>query len=462
MTTLLLKHARVLATMDEARREIVDGAVRCEDGFITHVGRTDEVPQQADEVIDLKHTHVLLPGLVNTHHHMVQSLTRAVPTAQNAELFDWLRALYPIWAHLRPRDVTVSNVIAMAELILSGCTTTSDHFYIYPNGCRLDHSIEAAQAIGIRFHATRGAMSVGESKGGLPPDRVVEDEAFILQDMQRLVEQYHDPNKGAMLRIALAPCSPFTVSEDLMRETAKLAAALKVGLHTHLAETDDDVAYCLEKFGKTPAQYAESLGWTGRGVWHAHCVCLDDYGTTLFARTGTGIAHCPSSNMRLASGIAPVKQWLAAGVHVGLGVDGSASNDAGHMLNEARQAMLLARVKSVHKNAGDPAALTARQVLEMATRGGAAVLGRDDIGVLAPGLCADMVAFDVSGPMFAGAWHDPLAALVFCLAPQVAWSIIHGRVIVREGRLTTLELPRWVEEHNTIAKRLVDDARAGA
>jgi 8-oxoguanine deaminase len=459
MSTLLIKNARVLATMDATRREISHGAVYCENGFIKHVGTTDELPTTADEIIDLKNAHVLMPGMVNTHHHMVQSLTRAIPAAQNAELFDWLRALYPIWARLTPRAVTVSNTIAMAELILSGCTTSSDHLYIYPNGCRLDDSIEAAQQIGIRFHATRGAMSVGESKGGLPPDSVVEDERFILKDMQRLVEQYHDEKRGAMLRIALAPCSPFTVSEDLMRETAKMAGALKVGLHTHLAETDNDVAYSIEKFGKTPVQYAESLGWVGRGVWHAHCVCLDAHGTSLFARTGTGIAHCPSSNMRLASGIAPVKKWLEAGVQVGLGVDGSASNDAGHMMNEARQAMLLARVKTLGHNAGDPAALSARQVLEMATRGGAAVLNRDDIGHIAPGMCADLVAFDVSGHMFAGALHDPLAALVFCLAPQVAYSVINGRVVVRAGNLETVDLPVMVEEHNQIAQRLVNFGR---
>ncbi len=462
MSSLLFKNARLLATFDAQRREIVDGAVRCENGLVTHVGATADVPNDADEVVDLQHKHVLMPGLVNTHHHMVQSLTRAVPSAQNAELFDWLRALYPMWAHLTPRAVTVSNVISMAELMLSGCTTSSDHSYIYPNGCKLDHSIEAAQKIGIRFHATRGAMSVGESKGGLPPDRVVEDEAFILKDMQRLVEQYHDDRKAAMLRIALAPCSPFTVSEDLMRETAKMANALNVGMHTHLAETDNDVAYSIERFGKTPAQYAESLGWVGRGVWHAHCVCLDAHGTSLFARTGTGIAHCPSSNMRLASGIAPVKHWLAAGVNVGLGVDGSASNDAGHMMNEARQAMLLARTKPITANGGDPAALTARQALEMATRGGAAVLNRDDIGHLAPGMCADFVTFDVSGLALAGALHDPLAALVFCLAPNVSYNVTNGRVVVREGQLATVDLPVWVEEHNTIAARLVDHARAGA
>ncbi len=459
MPTLLIKNALVLATLDAARREIPSGAVYCEDGFIKHVGATSELPATADEVIDLQHKHVLMPGMVNTHHHMVQSLTRAVPAAQNAELFDWLRALYPIWANLTPRAVTVSNTIAMAELMLSGCTTSSDHLYIYPNGCKLDHSIEAAAHIGLRFHATRGAMSVGESKGGLPPDSVVEDEHFILKDMQRVVEQYHDARRGAMLRIALAPCSPFTVSENLMRETAKMANALNVGLHTHLAETDNDVAYSIEKFGKTPAQYAESLGWVGRGVWHAHCVCLDAHGTSLFARTGTGIAHCPSSNMRLASGIAPVKKWLEAGVNVGLGVDGSASNDAGHMMNEARQAMLLARVKSLGNNAGDPAALSARQVLEIATRGGAAVLNRDDIGHVSPGMCADLVAFDVSDHMFAGGLHDPLAALVFCLAPQVAWSVINGQVVVREGNLSTVDLPVVVEEHNRISQNLVNFGR---
>jgi 8-oxoguanine deaminase len=454
MPSLLLKNALVLVTMDDARREIAGGGVYVEDQCIQHVGADDTLPRSADEVIDLKHQHVLMPGMVNTHHHMVQSLTRAVPAAQNAELFDWLRALYPLWSGLTPRAVTVSNVIAMAELMLSGCTTSSDHLYIYPNGCRLDDSVEAAAHIGIRFHATRGAMSVGESKGGLPPDRVVEDEAFILREMQRAVENHHDAQRHAMLRVALAPCSPFTVSEDLMRESAKLARALGVGLHTHLAETDKDVAYSIERFGKTPAQYAESLGWVGRGVWHAHCVCLDGHGASLFARSGTGIAHCPSSNMRLASGIAPVPAWLKAGVNVGLGVDGSASNDAGHMLGEARQAMLLARTKAVTHNGGNPAALTARQALEMATRGGAAVLNRDDIGQLAPGMSADLIAIDVSGLAFAGALHDPVAALVFCNAPGVAWSIINGRVVVREGQLTTVELPIWVEEHNRIARRL--------
>jgi cytosine/adenosine deaminase-related metal-dependent hydrolase len=337
----------------------------------------------------------------------------------------------------------------MAELILSGCTTSSDHLYIYPNGCRLEDSIEAAQAIGLRFHACRGSMSVGESKGGLPPDRVVEDEKAILTDSQRLIERWHDPREGAMLRIALAPCSPFSVSQDLMRESAAMARSYGVGLHTHLAETQGDVAYSRERFGLTPAQYAEELGWTGRGTWHAHCVCLDDHGIGLFARTHTGVAHCPSSNMRLGSGIAPVKRMRAAGVPVGLGVDGSASNDAGHLLAEARQALLLARVS------GDPGGLTAREALEIATRGGAEALGRDDIGQLAPGKCADLAAFNVQGIDHAGGLHDPLAALVFCAPTRISFSVINGRIVAKEGHLITVDLPILVEQHNRLAADLL-------
>ena len=286
----------------------------------------------------------VLPGLVNTHHHFFQTLTRALPAAQDAELFGWLRALYPVWARLTPEMLNVSAQVAMAELMLSGCTTASDHLYLYPNGGRLDDTIEAARTLGLRFHACRGAMSVGESAGGLPPDALVEREDAILRDTRRVIETYHDAGRHAMLRVAAAPCSPFSVSRDLMRETAALARAYGVGLHTHLAESDNDVAYSLEHFGCTPAQYADDTGWTGAHVWHAHCVKLDAHGIDLFARTGTGVAHCPSSNMRLASGIAPVRRMLDAGVPVGLGVDGSASNDSSHLLAEARQALLLQRV----------------------------------------------------------------------------------------------------------------------
>ncbi|MBV8464457.1 MAG: 8-oxoguanine deaminase [Burkholderiales bacterium] len=449
--TLLLRHASVLVTMDGARREIADGAVLVRGNRIAAVGTSSELQQHADETIDLA-GHVLIPGLVNTHHHMFQSLTRAVPAAQDCELFDWLRTLYPIWCGITPEMIRVSTQTAMAELMLSGCTTSSDHLYLYPNGSRLDDAIEAAAGIGMRFHACRGAMTVGESKGGLPPDRLTEREDDVLRESRRLIETYHDASPGAMLRIALAPCSPFSVSQDLMRESARLARSYGVGLHTHLAETALDVAYSLAHFGRTPAQYAEELEWLGHGVWHAHCVCLDDHGIRLFAGTHTGVAHCPSSNMRLGSGIAPVKRMRAAGVPVGLGVDGSASSDAGHLLAEARQALLLARV------GGDPAGLRAREALEMATVGGAAALGRDDIGAIEVGKCADLVAFDLRGIDHAGAWHDPVAALTLCAPVKAALSVINGRVVVRDGHLLTLDLVPLVARHNTLAKQLVNGA----
>jgi cytosine/adenosine deaminase-related metal-dependent hydrolase len=445
--TLLVKNADVLVTMDGERREIRGGGLLAEGNRIVAVGPSNELPATADEVIDLV-GHVLLPGLVNTHHHMFQSLTRAVPAAQDGDLFAWLSALYPIWSGLTPEMIRVSTLTAMAELILSGCTTSSDHLYLFPNGCRLDDSLESAAAIGMRFHATRGAMSVGQSKGGLPPDVLVEPEGVILSDAQRLIDTYHDAGRFAMQRIAVAPCSPFSVSRDLMRETAALARSAGVSLHTHLAENDDDVAYSREKFGCTPAEYAEALGWVGKDVWHAHCVKIDEAGIGLFARTGTGVAHCPCSNMRLGSGIPPVCRMVRQGVPVGLGVDGSASNDAGHMLGEARQAMLLQRVGF------GPAAMTARGALELATIGGARVLNRDDIGSLAPGQAADFVAFDIRGINFAGAGHDPVAALVFCAPATVSWSVINGRVIVRDGHLAPIDLPVVLERHNRLAREL--------
>jgi 8-oxoguanine deaminase len=447
--TMLVKNADVLVTMDAERREIARGGLYIEDNQIVAVGSTEALPSTADEVLDLT-GHIVLPGLINTHHHMYQTLTRALPAAQDAELFGWLRALYPIWARLTPEMIAVSTKTAMAELLLSGCTTTSDHLYIFPNGCRLDHSIEAALEMGMRFHASRGAMSVGESQGGLPPDSVVEAEDAILKDTQRLIETYHDPSRYAMLRVVVAPCSPFSVSRDLMRESARLARAYGVSLHTHLAENDNDVAYSRAQFGMTPAEYAEDLSWVGADVWHAHCVKLDNAGIALFGRTGTGVAHCPCSNMRLASGIAPVRKMRAHGVPVGLGVDGSASNDAGHLLNEARTAMLLQRV-----GYGSDA-MTARQALELATIGGARVLGRDDIGALAPGMAADFVAFRLDQLAFAGGLHDPVAALVFCAPVNVAYSVINGRVVVREGQLTTVDLGPLLETHNRLARALVN------
>ncbi|MBL8356442.1 MAG: 8-oxoguanine deaminase [Delftia acidovorans] len=457
--TLIALNADVLVTMDAQRREIRDGALVADGPAVQWVGATAELPPQyrrmvddgTAQVLDMR-GRVVMPGLVNTHHHMYQSLTRAVPAAQDAELFSWLTNLYMLWSHLTPEMIHVSTQTAMAELMLSGCTTTSDHLYLYPNGARLDDSIAAAQQMGMRFHAARGSMSLGRSKGGLPPDAVVEEEEAILRDSLRLIQQYHDSARHSMLRVVLAPCSPFSVTRELMRESAVLARAQGVSLHTHLAENDNDVAFSREKFGLTPAQYAESLGWVGPDVWHAHCVKLDAEGIALFARTGTGVAHCPCSNMRLASGIAPVRTMRDAGVPVGLGVDGSASNDGAHMLGEARQALLLQRVGH------GPAAMGAREALEIATLGGARVLGRDDIGALAPGMSADFVAFDMSGVGYAGAGHDPVAALVFCTPTDVSTSVINGRVVVRDGHLLTADLPRVLTRHRELARTLFERA----
>jgi len=435
--------------MDEARRELRGGSIHIIGDRIVAVGTELPTPEAVDEVIDLT-GHLVTPGLVNTHHHMFQSLTRAVPGAQDASLFDWLRTLYPIWSRLTPEMVRVSTQTAMAELLTSGCTTSSDHLYLFPNGARLDDSIEGAREVGLRFHAARGAMSIGESAGGLPPDDLVEREADILRDSQRLIAAFHDPAPRSMLRIVLAPCSPFSVSRELMRDAAILARELGVRLHTHLAENTDDVAYSLERFGRTPARYAEDLGWLGPDVWCAHCVRLDEDGVALFGRTRTGIAHCPCSNMRLGSGIAPVTRMLAAGVSVGVGVDGSASNDSGDMLAELRAAMLLQRVTA------GPGALTARQALELGTLGGARVLGRDDIGALVPGMAADLAVFDLRAAAFAGALSDPVAALMFCAPQPSAYTVVNGKVVVREGRLTTVDLSSLIVRHNRLAAELLN------
>jgi cytosine/adenosine deaminase-related metal-dependent hydrolase len=473
MPTLLIHNADTLATQDDTQRELKHASLWVRDNRIEWLGATADLPPsalQADEVIDAR-GHLVTPGLVNTHHHMYQSLTRAIPQVQNAELFGWLRGLYPLWAGLTPEMVQVSTQVAMAELLLSGCTTSSDHLYIYPNGVRLEDSIGAAQEIGMRFVATRGSMSVGQSQGGLPPDRVVEREDFILKDTQRLIEAHHDRSWGAMTQIAVAPCSPFSVSRDLMRESAALARSHGVRLHTHLAENDHDVAYSREKFNCTPAQYAQDLGWLGHDVWHAHCVKLDDEGISLFSASRTGVAHCPCSNMRLASGIAPVRRMLNAGVPVGLGVDGSASNDAAHLVNEARTALLLARVgRAIQppevRNGRTffgcdlgPAEMTARDVLRLATRGGAQVLGRTDIGALAVGMCADLALFDLNTLGFAGgAVHDPVGALMLCSSPQATYAIVNGRVVVRQGHLTTCALGPLLERHQRMAMQLVQTA----
>ncbi|MAP94495.1 MAG: 8-oxoguanine deaminase [Ponticaulis sp.] len=435
MSHTLVRHARVLVTMDDAQTEISDGALVFEDGVIKAVGSSQDLEGWADgasEIIDAAGA-VVTPGLVNTHHHLFQTLTRAVPAGQNALLFDWLKSLYPIWSRFRPEDMYVAAQLGLAELALSGCTMSTDHLYLYPDGVRLEDTIEAAGTIGIRFHPTRGSMSIGESDGGLPPDSLVEKEADILNDCIRVVDAFHDPSEGAMVQVGLAPCSPFSVSRELMRDAALLAREKGVRLHTHLAENDEDIAYSLDKFGCRPGQYAEELGWVGEDVWHAHCVKLDDQEISLFGRTKTGVAHCPCSNCRLGSGIAPVRRLLDAGVPTGLGVDGSASNDAGHLLLEARQAMLLQRVE----NGAD--AFGTREALRLASRGGAEMLGRADCGQIAVGKRADFVIWDMTGVETAGAW-DPVAALVLCAPVGVRETFVEGKAVVREGRLARAEL----------------------
>ncbi len=443
MQRLLVRNARIV-TMDAERREL-DGDILVEDGVIAGVGAVD--PAGA-EILDATGC-VVTPGLVNTHHHLYQSLTRAVPAGQDALLFGWLKTLYPIWARMTPDDMRVSAQLGLAELALSGCTMSSDHLYLFPGGVRLEDTIDAAATIGIRFHPTRGAMSVGESAGGLPPDSLVEPEPAILADMIRVVDAFHDASPGAMVRVGLAPCSPFSVSTGLMADAAALARDKGVMLHTHLAENDEDIAYSLAQFGCRPGQYAEDLGWTGAHVWHAHCVKLDASEIDLFARSRTGVAHCPCSNCRLGSGIAPVRQMRDAGVKVGLGVDGSASNDAGHLLSEARQAMLLQRVR----NGAD--AMSAREALEIATRGGAEVLGRGaELGSIEPGKRADLAIWDVSGLGAAGAW-DPVAALLLCGPFQVRDLIVEGRRVVREGQLAGLEMGTLLEAADRRLARLM-------
>jgi len=449
MPTLLVKHADLLVTMDDDHRRIIDGGLFVRDNVVQQVGPTAELPDDADQVIDARGM-ILLPGLINTHHHFYQTLTRAVPAAQDATLFRWLKTLYPIWAGLTSEAVYTSALVGLAELMLSGCTTASDHLYIYPNDCRIDDEIHAAQEIGIRFQPCRGSMSLGESKGGLPPDSVVEDEDFILKDTQRAIETYHDPDPYAMLRIVVAPCSPFSVTPDLMREAAALARSCGVRLHTHLAETLDEEKFCLREFCRRPVGYAEDLGWVGDDVWHVHCVHLNEEEVSLFAQTGTGVCHCPSSNMRLASGIAPVRAYLDQGVRVGIGVDGSASNDSSHLLAEARMALLLQRVS------GNPAGLSAEEALWLATVGGARVLGRDDIGQLVPDKAADFIGLRLNRLDYAGALHDPLAALVFCAPQRVDLSVINGQVVVEDGYLLTVDLEPVIERHNRISRELVE------
>lgn len=466
MATLLAKHADVLVTMDGDRRELRDAGLFARDGFIEQVGPTAELPETADVVLDLR-GHILLPGLINCHHHLDQVLTRNLPAGQNTNLFPWLRAHYRVWGSRTPEDSRTATIVGCAELALSGCTTVFDHAYVFQNGCRVDDQIAAAAEVGVRFAVSRGSMSLGESRGGLPPDDCVEDEAAILDDSVRVIQRYHDSNPGSMLQIVLAPCSPFSVTPTLMRESAALAREYGVRLHTHLCETLDEERYTLQHEGLRPVAYMESLDWVGDDVWYAHAIHVNDDEIRLFARKGAGVCHCPSSNMRLASGIAPVKKYLDAGVKTSLGVDGSASNDGSNLLGEVRQAMLLARLKmglrppegpltvlSTSDPLRAPEWMTAREALEIATRGGAEVLGRPDLGSLEPGKCADFFTLDLSAPTYAGGLADPVAAVVFGATTPARHTVVAGRVIVDDGQLTTLDLDPVVQQHNRNAARL--------
>jgi cytosine/adenosine deaminase-related metal-dependent hydrolase len=460
MSTLLIKNIAVLVTMDDQRRELKNAALYIKDGFIQAVGEVQDLPENADEVVDLS-GHIVFPGLVNTHHHFYQTLTRAVPKAQDANLFNWLVTLYPIWARLTPEDIRISTQTALTELALSGCTTASDHLYLFPNGSKLDDEIHAAAEIGLRLHASRGSMSLGESKGGLPPDSVVDTEEHILKDSQRLIETYHDPKPGSMVQIVLAPCSPFSVTTELMRQSADLAREYGVQLHTHLAETQDEEDFCIDMFGHRPVAYMQEVNWIGQDVWFAHSVHVNDDEIQLYADTGCGIAHCPGSNMRLGSGIAPILKMLSKGVDVGIGVDGSASNDSSHLLGEARLAMLLSRVGAGMSGASRsdedaPPLMSARQTLEMATRGGARVLGREDIGSLEVGKCADLIAIDLNRVDYAGALHDPVAAALFCTPQKVDFNMVGGRTIVKNGQMVDVDVDHLVKKHNQAANRLLN------
>ena len=458
MPSLLVKNAHIV-TMDDHQTELSAGGLFIENGFISKVGATRDLPSTADEVIDLT-GHVVLPGLVNTHHHFYQTLTRAVRAAQDSNLFNWLKTLYPIWARLNPEDIFISTSTALAELALSGCTTASDQLYLFPNGSKLDDEIAAASEIGLRIHASRGSMSLGESKGGLPPDSVVDTEENILKDSQRLIQKYHDPKPGSMVQIVLAPCSPFSVTTDLMKQSAKLAREYGVHLHTHLAETEDEEQFCMQMFGHRPVGYMQSVDWVGSDVWFAHAVWVNDEEIQVFAKHNCGVAHCPTSNMRLASGIAPIKEYRKASVNVGLGVDGSASNDGSHLLAEVRNAMLLSRVKegiTGYSLSNDPnrKLMTAREALYLGTRGGAAVLGRKDIGSLESGKCADFFAINLNQLGFAG-MHDPVSSIVFGQPVNVDYTVVNGKFIVKEGQLVTVDERKLVEKHNKAAKKLLE------
>lgn len=450
MKTLLIKNASHIVTMNDEEVELKDTSILCENGIIKWIGNHNDLTEKIDFTIDAQDL-VVIPGLVNTHHHLFQNLTRVYPKAQNKPLFGWLTSLYPVWQNIIPSDIYISSLIGMSEMVLTGCTTTSDHLYLFPNGSKLEDQIEASKLVGCRFHAARGFMSVGESKGGLPPDSLVEDEKAIIKDCQRVIENFNDEKQFSMLRVVLAPCSPFSVSQNLMKLTAEMARSYSVSLHTHLAENDEDIEYSKNHFEMRPGEYAESLNWLGDDVWHAHCVKLNDTEADLFAKSRTGIAHCPTSNMRLASGIAPVRNWIDKDVKVGLGVDGSSSNDSGHLLNEARQTLLLQRLKfGADKFSG-------REALKLATKGGAKVLNRNDIGEISVGKAADFAIYDLKQIDFSGTSSDPVAALVFCGPVKTKYTICNGKIISENGHMKNFDINMSLEKHALASIRLINN-----
>ena len=465
MTTKLIRNIAHLATFDDQDREIVDGAIFVRDNVIEKIGTGADLDGLiADEVIDLS-GHIVMPGMVNIHHHMYQNLTRVM--VQDDELLVWLKTLYPIWSNLDDEAIGISARVAMAELIASGCTTSSDHLYILPNNCTLDATIDAAREMGMRFHAARGAMSRGQSQGGLPPDDCVEDEDAILRDAERLIAAYHDNSRHSMSRIILAPCSPFSVTPGLMKDAAALARRHEgVHLHSHLAEDLFEEVYCQDVYKMRSVEFAESVGWLGPDVWFAHSIFMTSEEIDLFAETGTGVAHCPSANMRCGQGIAKIREMIDKGVPVGLGVDGSASNDTSNMFMEARLAMMLQRVapnKYLSEApggrggfGGTPSALSAREALHLATRGGAKILGRDDIGYLAPGMSADFIAVRLRQLGLSGTSRDPLAALVMCGPFKVDHSFINGRHVIAKGEFTSVDIDSMLARHQTVMDRIYE------
>ncbi len=451
MSDILIKNIHTLVT-EVGEPPLKDSDLLIEDNKIARI--EDDIENDTDNVTVIDGKDMLfMPGLVNTHHHFYQTMNRNIPAVQNAKLFDWLTYLYEIWKYLTPEMARISARVASAELILSGCTTAVDHFYVFPNKHQegiLEAEIEAVEDIGLRFHPTRGSMSLSTKDGGLPPDSVVQDEDTILSHTQEVIEKYHQPDKFGMTRIIVAPCSPFSVTDSIMKESKQLGEKYEnVIFQTHLAETIDEEEFCLEQTGMRPFDYLESLGWMDEKCLHVHSIHLNKDEVRRMGEANASMSHCPSSNMRLGSGMAPVVDMLEAGVNVSLGVDGSASNDSSHMFAEARLALLLQRINY------DEESITARDVLRAATVGGATALGRDDIGSLTPGMAADLVGVNLRKIDFAGAMHDPLAALVFCHPPKVDWSIINGEIIVKKGEFLPLDLGKLVDEQNRLAEEQI-------